>query len=438
MIHLSTLLKHYKRPEIQQAIVENAKNREVGVMYKEKEFGKRPDVLNYPLDVIELAKNGATSFHVSEEHWKNPLQLATEMARKELDELRQGWDLILDIDCPHWEISKITAILLIKALQKEGIKSISMKFSGNKGFHIGVPFEAFPDNVMGQRTKDLFPEGPRKIAAYLKHQIKEQLAKKLIEFYGMDGLVKLAGKDFSELVKAGKFDPYTLLEIDTVLIAPRHLYRSVYSLHEKSGLVSIPVDINKVMEFDKDMAKPELPLPQIKFLDTSNTKKGEAARLIIEAFDSAPDIEEEKQQTGERFEIPKEAVLEKFFPPCMQLGLKGLKDGRKRFMFAIINFLVNCGWEYGQIEALLLDWNKRNEPQLKEVDIKGHLRYHKQAKKRILPPNCDNKSYYLEIGICKPDNLCAKIRNPVNYTRRKTLYLNEEEGKKKGRKKKED
>ncbi len=438
MVHISVLLKHYKRDEVQRAIVENAKSREVAIRYAGKEFGKRPDVLQYPVDVIELAKNGATSFHVSEEHWKNPLQLGTEMSRKDMDELRTGWDLILDIDCAYWEISKITAFLIIKALQKEGIRSISIKFSGNKGFHIGVPFEAFPDKVMGQETKNLFPEGPRKIAAYLKHQIKEQLAKKLIEFYGMDGLVKLAGKDFSELVKGGKFDPYTLLEIDTVLIAPRHLYRSVYSLHEKTSLVSVPVDINRIMEFDKDMAKPELPLPKIKFLDTSSTKKGEAARLIVEAFDFAPDVEEEKLESGEKFEIPKEAVLDKYFPPCMQMGLKGLKDGKKRFMFALINFLVNVGWTYEQIEALLIEWNKKNEPQLKEVFIKGHLRYHKQSKKKILPPNCDNKSYYLEIGICKPDNLCAKIRNPVNYTRRKTMYLNEEEGKKKGRKKKED
>lgn len=438
MVHLSIVLKHYKREDVQRALVENAKNREIAVMYKDKNFGKRPDILPYPRDVIELALNGATSFHISEEHWKNPLQLGKEMTRKEMDDLRMGWDLILDIDCQYWDISKITADLLIKTLQKAGIKSITAKFSGNKGFHIAVPFEAFPDKVMGIPTKNLFPEGPRKIAAYLKHQIKEQLAKKLIELYTMSGLVKLTGKDFSELVKDKKFDPFTLLEIDTVLIASRHLYRSVYSLHEKSSIVSVPVDIEKIMEFDKDMAKPEMPLSKIKFLDTTHTKKGEAARLIIEAFDFAPDIEEEKQQTGEKFEIPKEAVLDKYFPPCMQLGLKGLKDGKKRFMFALINFLVNVGWTYEQIEALLIDWNKKNEPQMKEVDIKGHLRYHKHSKKKILPPNCDNKSYYSDIGICQKDNLCPRIKNPVNYSRRKTMFLEEEEGKKKGRKKKED
>ena len=54
----------------------------------------------------------------------------------------------------------------------------------------------------------------------------------------------------------------------------------------------------------------------------------------------------------------------------------------------------------------------------------GQLRYHKQKKKRILPPNC--KEFYQEIGICYPDNLCEKIKNPVSYSRRKTKFLQKE------------
>ena len=27
--------------------------------------------------------------------------------------------------------------------------------------------------------------------------------------------------------------------------------------------------------------------------------------------------------------------------------------------------------------------------------------------------------YYKDLGLCKPDNLCQKIKNPVNYSVRK-------------------
>ena len=32
--------------------------------------------------------------------------------------------------------------------------------------------------------------------------------------------------------------------------------------------------------------------------------------------------------------------------------------------------------------------------------------------------------YYKDFGVCKPDNLCSRIKNPVNYAKRKTFYLN--------------
>jgi len=71
MIDIGTVLRHYKRKEIQEAMVAAAKDREVAVRYGDKGYGKRPDTLSYPNDVIEFAKQRATSFHVSEEHWSN-------------------------------------------------------------------------------------------------------------------------------------------------------------------------------------------------------------------------------------------------------------------------------------------------------------------------------------------------------------------------------
>ena len=57
---------YYSRKEVQEAIYNFCKNRETVPRYLEG-FGKRPDVLDYPTDILALVKKGATSFHCSEE-----------------------------------------------------------------------------------------------------------------------------------------------------------------------------------------------------------------------------------------------------------------------------------------------------------------------------------------------------------------------------------
>src|SRR3989344_6335872 len=112
----SDFIKFYSRKDIQRELIFNSRNREAVIKFGDKGYGKRPDVLQYENDVLELAKQGATSFHVSEEHWIDPLRLKAGMTKKELDELRIGFDLVLDIDCPIFEYSKLTTYYLIEAL----------------------------------------------------------------------------------------------------------------------------------------------------------------------------------------------------------------------------------------------------------------------------------------------------------------------------------
>src|SRR3989344_1656087 len=112
----SILLKYYKRKEIEDAIVDHARDKEIGVRFGDS-FGKRPDTLTYPREVLELALKNATSFHASEERWSNPLALDSALPKKELDNLRIGWDLVLDIDCKIFEYSRICADLIVKFLR---------------------------------------------------------------------------------------------------------------------------------------------------------------------------------------------------------------------------------------------------------------------------------------------------------------------------------
>src|SRR3989338_8005450 len=100
------ILQFYSRKDIQKALIEHCKSREVAVKYGDGGYGKRPDTLGFEGDVLELAKQGATSFHISEERWQDPLGLKTGMQKKQLEELRIGWDLLLDIDSNFIEYSK--------------------------------------------------------------------------------------------------------------------------------------------------------------------------------------------------------------------------------------------------------------------------------------------------------------------------------------------
>lgn len=452
MLLLSAALKHYKRPDIQKAIVEHAAGKEIAVRYTDK-FGKRPDVLSHPGDVFELAKQGATSFHGSEELWKNPLQLDTSSERKQLDSLRIGWDLVLDIDCAVLDYSKIAADLIIKALKHYKIGSVSCKFSGNKGFHIGVPFEAFPEVVGSRQTRSLFPEGARAIAGYLRGMIKEPLSKEILEFEkgDIEKIMERTGKKKEEILKNAKgpqgipvkwLDVESFLVIDTILISSRHLYRMPYSLHEKSLHVSIPVDPDKVLVFEKASAKPEnvVVSDRFRFMDRSVVKPGEAGQLLVQALDAAhkiPDMEQQRrnQSGAQEYETPEQAIPEQYFPPCIQTGLMGLRDGRKRFVFILMNFMRSCGWEYDRIEQTLKEWNIKNEETLRETYIVAPLRYHKAKRQKVLPPNCKAMEYYVDLGICKPDNLCRMIKNPVQYSKRKIKYIAEEEKKERAKSK---
>jgi len=420
---LSKTLTFYKRPEIQKQLIEQAKDKEIGIRFEDF-FGKRPDVLLYENDVLDFAKKKATSFHCSEELWKNPLHLKSEIRKQEMDELRKGWDLILDIDCKHFLYSKIATHLIILMLKELGIESITCKFSGNKGFHIAVPFEAFPDTVNGQPTKSLFPDAPRRMAFYLRDKLTPLLAKAIMkaEKNSFENVVRRTGISATELVSVTDSGKRTLkvesfLEIDTILLAPRHLYRMPYSLHEKSLLVSVPVKIDEVLKFRKEQAEPEKVVTNIPFLDRTKVKKGEASRLIINAFDFYPK-EEEAQRERKEFTLPEEAIHSDYFPPCIKIMFNGMGDGKKRALFTLINFLKGAGWSMDAIDEKIHDWNKLNPEPLREVYLKGQLRQAAKSREIMPPHNC--KSYYQDLGVCNPDNFCQKIKNPLQYAKFKS------------------
>ncbi len=436
MIHLSTSLSYYKREDVQRAMVEHGAGKEVAARFNEQ-FGKRPDMLSYPSDVLELAKQGATSFHCSEELWTNPLLLQPQMPKTELDKLRKGWDLILDIDTDAKEdnarlqYSKIAADLIVKELKRQGIKSVTAKFSGNKGFHIAVPFEAFPKEVNGKEIRDEFPAAAKRIAAYLREQIKKKLGEQILKRENGDynAIAEKTGKNVKEFAyhipgESGfesdrqlEFNAEPFLVIDTILISSRHMYRMPYSLHEKSGLVSMPVDPDRILEFSRETAAPEtVAVGKCGFMERAGAIDGEARKLIIEAYDFTAKTTAKEACAGKaRYDdlnTEEGKIPEQYFPPCIKKMLEGVGDGRKRAMFVLINFLGSCSYNNEETGAVIKEWNQKNREPLPPLTIATQLSYHKQRKEKVLPPNCGNASYYRELGIeCTPE--CGRCRNPV-------------------------
>ena len=340
----------------------------------------------------------------------------------------------LDVDSTDFEYSRYATFLIIEALKFHNLKNFSLKFSGNKGFHLGIPFKAFPQKVNDVETKLLFPEGPRVIASYLKYIIKDHLTAYLLKNKTVDKLLKSSGVNKEELVKDGVFNPFVLVDVDTVLISNRHMFRAPYSVNEKSGLVSVPIDPAFILDFSREDATIDKVDAKLGYLD--NFKEGEATHLITQAFDWNQKL---PSQTSEKVKETKSyvyqeignAIPEDLFPPCIKIGLSGLADGKKRFLFILLNFLSNTGYGEKEIGNLVFEWNKKNPEPLRENYITAQLSWHKRQKQKILPPNCDNQQYYVGLQICKPDNFCKLIKNPVHYAIRKNRFEEEKKSKKK-------
>ncbi|HIP90581.1 MAG TPA: hypothetical protein EYH22_03460, partial [Candidatus Nanopusillus sp.] len=253
------LISFYKRnPEVLGDMIKVAQNREIGYMFEDGTFGKRPYILENEGDIFELIKKGAVSFHMSVERWLNPLELSTKLKKTQLNELRLGWDLIIDLDSKNFNIARYTAKLIIDLLTGKEIHPIYIKYSGGKGFHIAVPWELFPkevtvpkgDELIKEDTKNLFPELARTLASYIAYKIEEDLKKFIERNWDINEIIN----EYNLNILPEQLSPFHLIEIDTILISSRHLFRMPYSINEKTGRISIPIDPKDTDTFNPEIA----------------------------------------------------------------------------------------------------------------------------------------------------------------------------------------
>src|SRR3989338_1047870 len=78
-----------------------------------------------------------------------------------------------------------------------------------------------------------------------------------------------------------------------------------------------------------------------------------------------------------------------------------------------------CNWSWEEVNEKLNEWNSRNRPPLPKTILQSQLRW--SQNNAMNPANCDSGMFYVDIGICRPDNTCKggtdkiTVKNPINY-----------------------
>jgi len=213
------------------------------------------------------------------------------------------------------------------------------------------------------------------------------------------------------------FSGEKIASLDLVLVAPRHLFRMPYSLHEKSALSSVVITKEQIDSFSPADANP-LKVKVVNYLPENEEE--EAKKLLAEALEWKKTDEKTEEKIHKKYEnyekIDIKGVREDMFPNPIKKLLLGLKEGKKRGLFILITFLRSLNFPPDYINQKVREWNKLNEPPLKEGYVKSQIDWHLRQKKAILPPNYDNNSFYKDIGLLSETPLA---KNPIAEVVRK-------------------
>ena len=397
------ILKYYSNPFVQKEMLSIAKDREVVGSIEDGSYLNRPDVMLYPKDIEGKVKDGAVTFHCSVERWTQPMQLSTNLKQEEIENLRKGFDFLIDIDAKvKLEHAAIAARVVYNSLKDLGIES-TIKFSGSRGFHVGIAGNAFPEKIDFKETMKRYPEIPQTLAEYLTEKVKDEILEELIALEG--GVASL----ISTVKSVSQLSPYEFIDIEKNW-GNRHLFRMPYSLHPKYWLVSLPIRVGDLKDFKKETAKPENLKTDVKFLVN---REGEATELLLRALDWKAKQPKEVIRPKIIRKKSDKPIPEEYFPPCIKIILNGLSDGRKRSLFTLLSFLRAMNWKPEDIEKRIREWNLKNSQPLSERTLKTQLKWHFRQSRELMPANCYSQLFYVSFGVCKPDRNCSK--NPVNY-----------------------
>ena len=157
--------------------------------------------------------------------------------------------LVIDFDAGkkvEFQQTKRVVREAFKFLEGYGL-SPKIKFSGSRGFQIWVRFE----------PHDLPPDYlPKKLTSQRRERNMFTFYSDMIRYVQSEISKKLPGLTTAETAKKEERQDKVLL--DASIIKPMGDVRAPYSMHVKTGLISVPISLQELEEFQPEMADPDL------------------------------------------------------------------------------------------------------------------------------------------------------------------------------------
>ncbi|MEM3383632.1 MAG: hypothetical protein QXL52_03440 [Nitrososphaerales archaeon] len=126
-----------------------------------------------------------------------------------------------------------------------------VKFSGSRGFQIWASF----DNSELRNKGDLF-KIYREMAISIQNKLEERLQSKIDEMISIFPEIVHHGKQITTSTVAHKEERASQILIDWSSLKPMGDVRAPFSIHYKTGLVSLPISINDIKDFNVKEAHP--------------------------------------------------------------------------------------------------------------------------------------------------------------------------------------
>lgn len=160
-------------------------------------------------------------------------------AGSEIMKSKKGFDFI-----------KYVAFELSNFLVELGVEPMA-KFSGSRGFQIWASF----DNSELRGKGDLF-KNYRDMAIAIQNKLEERLQNKIDEIVSIFPDIVQRGKRITTSTVAHKEERVSQILVDWSSLKPMGDVRAPYSIHYKTGLVSLPVPIDKINDLNIEEAHP--------------------------------------------------------------------------------------------------------------------------------------------------------------------------------------
>ncbi len=168
---------------------------------------------------------------------------------------RPDW-LVVDIDAGpkvSWEQTKEVTEIVFKIFKKFGLNP-ALKFSGSRGFQVWSLIEEFP---LPENYKPLELRGKT-----IREKNYFSLFSDFIRIIQREVDKEIPGLTTCEVAAKEKRLDKVLL--DPSSMKPLGLVRAPYGLHSKTGLISMPLSLKELKEFEPEQARVELVVERYK------------------------------------------------------------------------------------------------------------------------------------------------------------------------------